>query len=184
VVNMQEVTMEDATRFLVPVYVAYSVIAVALTVWLARTLFKNGAVYLRDVFPDNSDLAEAVNRLLVVGFYLFNLGYAALLLRSREAATMVVAIETLAFKLGLLLLSLAAMHFVNMFLFHRIRRRSKEALAATTPYRMLAQALPGAGEGHSAFELIERHEKRAPKSKGKGEPWPESSVAGEAPSST
>jgi hypothetical protein len=159
--------MEEATRYLVPVYIAYAAIAVTLTVWLARTLFKNGAVYLRDVFPDNNELAEAVNRLLVVGFYLFNLGYAALLLRSREAATMVVAIETLAFKLGLLLLSLAAMHFVNMFLFHRIRRRSKEALAAT-PYRTLPQVMPG-HDPHSAFELIER-------SKAKGERWPSSTT--------
>ena len=154
----------ETTQYLVPVYAVYSVVAVGLTVWLARTLFKNGAVFLRDVFmfTDNPDLADAVNRLLVVGFYLFNLGYAALLLRADTAASVVGAIETVAFKLGLLLLSLGVMHFANMYLFHRIRRRSQEDAQASA-YRVPAQDLPDSRrrhelslEGHSAFELIEK----------------------------
>ena len=116
--------MPETGEYLVPVYVLYGVTAVALTLWLARTLFNNGAVFLKDVFADNPKLAEAVNRLLVVGFYLFNLGYACLLLKADPAATAVGAIETLAHKLGALLLSLGAMHFFNMYLFHRIRRRA------------------------------------------------------------
>lgn len=112
------------------VYAVYAVVAVGLTVWLARTLFKNGAVYLRDVFKQQPELAEAVNRLLVVGFYLFNLGYACLLLRADPVPTTTAAIETLASKLGALLLSLGAMHFFNMYLFHRMRRR---ALIAELP---------------------------------------------------
>ena len=116
-----------ADGYLVPVYLAYGVASVALTVWLARTLFKNGAVFLRDVFADKPELAEAVNRLLVVGFYLLNLGYACLLLRADPAPTAVAAIETLAGKLGALLVSLGVMHFFNMFLFHKIRRRAQIA---------------------------------------------------------
>ena len=113
--------------FLVPVYAVYAVVSIGLTVWLARTLFRNGAVFLRDVFGEKQDLADAVNRLLVVGFYLVNLGYAALILRADPAETIVGAIETLAWKLGLLLISLAVMHFVNLILFHTIRRRSQLA---------------------------------------------------------
>jgi hypothetical protein len=117
----------ETTTFLVPVYAVYALVSVVLTVWLARTLFKNGAVFLRDVFADSPELSEAVNRLLVVGFYLVNLGYASLMLKAEPAATAVGAIETLASKLGLLLMSLAGMHFANMFVFHRIRRRAREA---------------------------------------------------------
>jgi hypothetical protein len=113
--------------YLVYVYVAYGGISVGLTVWLARTLFQNGAVFLRDVFADKPEMADAVNRLLVVGFYLFNLGYACLLLRAAPALTVVAAIETLATKLGALLLSLGVMHFANMLLFHKIRRRAQIA---------------------------------------------------------
>ena len=121
------IPVAEDTRYLDPVYMVYAAIAVGLTVWMARTLFKNGAVFLADVFPAEPELAQAINKLLVVGFYLFNLGYACLLLSSYGAPTVVAAIETLAQKLGWLLLSLATMHFFNLYLFHRIRRRAKLA---------------------------------------------------------
>ena len=115
------------TPLLVPVYATYAVVSVGLTVYLARTLSRNGAVFLDDVFKDNPKLAEAVNKLLVVGFYLVNLGYAALIMKSDAAETSVAAVEVLAWKLGALLMSLAFMHFVNLFVFYRIRRRSRLA---------------------------------------------------------
>jgi hypothetical protein len=114
----------EPRNYLVPVYLAYGTISVVLTVWLARTLFKNGAVFLEEVFTDPR-LAEAVNRLLVVGFYLLNLGYACLLLKAHQSDTPIAAIETLSEKLGLLLLSLGGVHFFNLYLFHRIRRRAR-----------------------------------------------------------
>ena len=105
----------------------YAVITVSLTVWLARTLFRNGAVFLEDVFQDSPRMAEAVNRLLVVGFYLINLGYAALIMKADGGATVIQAVEVLAWKLGALLLSLGAMHFANLIVFYRIRRRARLA---------------------------------------------------------
>jgi hypothetical protein len=117
-----------SSPFLVPVYIAYAVIALGLTVGLARVLFRSGAVFLEDVFKDTPKMAEAVNRLLVVGFYLLNLGYAALIMKATGAFTAVEAAEVLAWKLGGLLVSLGAMHFFNMYLFFRIRRRSQLAV--------------------------------------------------------
>lgn len=118
----------SSSSYLIAVYAAYAVTSVSLTVWIARTLFKNGAVFLEDVFADQPKMAEAVNRLLVVGFYLLNLGYASLLLKAGGSENAVEAIEVLSSKLGLLLLSLGVMHFGNLYLFHRIRRRAKLAV--------------------------------------------------------
>jgi hypothetical protein len=137
-----------STGYLVPVYAVYLAISLALTLWLARTLFRNGAAFLKDVFDDRPDLAEAVNRLLVVGFYLFNLGYACLILRADPVFDGVAAIETMAAKLGLLLLSLAGMHFFNMYLFHRIRRRSQ---LAKLPPPVLPTHLIDPGSPHAAW---------------------------------
>ena len=111
-------------NYLVPIYVIYSAISVGLVVWLAHTLFRNGEVFLEDVFEDNPRLAKAVNHLLVVGFYMANLGYAALLLQSNAAPDAVTAVELLVNKLGVLLVSLAVLHFANMYVFYRIRRRA------------------------------------------------------------
>jgi hypothetical protein len=114
----------ESNTYLVPVYVTYATLSVALTVWLARTLFRNGAVFLRAVF--DAELADAVNRLLVVGFYLLNLGYACLLLKAHNYSdTPIQAIEILAEKMGMLLLSLGVVHFFNLYLFQRMRRRAQ-----------------------------------------------------------
>lgn len=114
-------------NYLFEVYIIYSVVAVGLTVFLARTLFRNGAVFLSDIFEGRPELAQAVNQLLVVGFYLLNLGYAFFMLKASGATSSFAAVEVLARKLGFLLLTLGALHFFNLYLFHTIRQRSQMA---------------------------------------------------------
>ena len=106
-------------------YLVYLAISIALTVWVAHTLHKNGRVFLVDVFHGNEPLADSVNHLLVVGFYLINLGYVSLALKlgynldgAREG------IEALSVKVGMVMLVLGAMHFFNLFIFSRMRRRA------------------------------------------------------------
>lgn len=103
-------------------YLIYVVVAVGLTVWLANTLFRNGAIFLFDVFADQPATAKAVNHLLVVGFYMLNLGWAFLIIRSDQPENAAHAVEILATKLGLLLVTLGLIHFANLFVFSRIRR--------------------------------------------------------------
>ncbi len=105
-------------------YLMYICISVALTVWVARTLHKNGRVFLVDVFQGNESLADSVNHLLVVGFYLINFGYVSLALKiGYEVTSMREGIEALSWKVGLVLVVLGGMHFFNLYVFSRIRRR-------------------------------------------------------------
>ena len=105
-------------------YVVYLIISVALTVWVARTLHRNGRIFLVDSFLGNEALADSVNHLLVVGFYLINIGYVTLALKYGAAATSTQeALEVLSTKVGLVLLVLGGMHFFNLFVFARLRRR-------------------------------------------------------------
>ena len=106
------------------VYVAYAMTAIGLTAWLARTLSRNGAVFLRDVFKEKQALAEAVNRLLVVGFYMLNLGYALFVLRGSGGMDAFEAVQFFVNRLSRLLLALALLHFVNVLVFWRIRARA------------------------------------------------------------
>src|ERR1700741_1912520 len=99
-------------------YLIYLAISVALTVWVARTLHKNGRIFLVDVFHGNEPLADSVNHLLVVGFYLINLGYVSLALKLGYAvATAQAGIEALSVKVGTVLLVLGGMHFFNLLIF-------------------------------------------------------------------
>lgn len=106
-------------------YAAYLVISVALTAWVARTLFKNGRIFLVESFGGNETLADSVNHLLVVGFYLINIGYVSLALRfGGQASTVQEAIEYLSTKVGIVLVVLGVMHFFNLLIFSRMRRRA------------------------------------------------------------
>jgi hypothetical protein len=98
---------------------------VPVTVWVGRTLFKSGAAFLAETFKGKEALAESVNRLLVVGFYLVNLGFVALGVEStRPTLTVHAMIENVATRVGWALLALGAMHFFNLYVFTRIRRRA------------------------------------------------------------
>src|SRR5881628_2003495 len=106
-------------------YLIYLSISIALTIWVAHTLHKNGRIFLVDVFHGNEPLADSVNHLLVVGFYLINLGYVSLALKlGYTVATAQEGIEALSVKVGTVLLVLGGMHFFNLFIFSRMRRRA------------------------------------------------------------
>ena len=106
-------------------YLSYLIISVVLTVWVARTLSKNGLVFLVDAFHGNRELAISVNHLLVVGFYLINVGFVALALQSEmKPDSLRRLLEILSKKQGVVLLVLGAMHFFNIAVFTRMRNRA------------------------------------------------------------
>ena len=112
-------------------YLVYLALSIGLTVWVAQTLHKNGRLFLVDVFRGNAELADSTNHLLVVGFYLINLGFVSLALRvGYEVVDARGSIEALSRKVGTVLVVLGVMHFFNLYVFSRIRRR---ALAANAP---------------------------------------------------
>jgi len=107
-------------------YFSYLVISIAVTIWVARTLHRGGRIFLLDAFHGNEALADSVNQLLVVGFYLINIGYIALALKTEyplDSLRMVIELES--GKIGVVLLILGGMHFFNMYVLARMRRRSK-----------------------------------------------------------
>lgn len=109
----------------VTTYGLYLALSLPLTVWVARTLHRNGRIFLVDCFHGNEGLADSVNQLLVVGFYLVNFGFVALYLKVAEEVLEARGIfEALSGKLGVVLLVLGAMHFLNLFIFTRMRRRA------------------------------------------------------------
>lgn len=126
---------------IIATYAVYLILSIGLTIWVARTLFQNGSVFLVDVFAGDEALAKAVNRLLVVGFYLIILGFISLALKTNAPVDDTrQAIEVLAGKMGLVLLVLGGMHFLNLLVFARIRHT---ALASRRPQPIGAAPGPG-----------------------------------------
>ena len=112
-------------------YIAYLVITVGLTVWVGRTLSRNGHVFLIDVFAGSEKLARSVNHLLVVGFYLVNLGYVSI-----------------ALKVGAVVLVLGVLHLGNLYVLNKLRRRAQQsawtdARPPVAPDAVWGNVLPG-----------------------------------------
>jgi hypothetical protein len=111
--------------YVITCYLSYLAISIALTIWVARTLHRSGRVFLVDAFHGNAELADSVNHLLVVGFYLINVGYIALALKTADAMTNArEVIELESGKIGVVLLILGGMHFFNIFVLGRMRYRA------------------------------------------------------------
>jgi uncharacterized membrane protein len=127
----------DSTPILAS-YIIYLLVSLTLTIWVARTLHQHGAIFLIDAFRGNAELAASVNHLLVIGFYLINIGFVSLALKTAaEINTTRAAIELVSVKLGWVMLILGGMHFSNLYLFSRIRRRS--AMPVAPPPRIGAE---------------------------------------------
>lgn len=129
-------------------YVIYLLVSVGLTVWVARTLSSNGRIFLADVLRGNEKLADAVNHLLVVGFYLVNLGFVALYLNADGAIDSPREVfEAVSAKLGVVLLVLGALHLGNVFVLNKFRRRGvmeREQVPPVAPQGWVTHGAPGA----------------------------------------
>lgn len=129
-------------------YSVYLPVAVGVTVWVARVLSRNGRVFLADVFHGNDALAEAVNQLLVVGFYLVNLGFIGLWMRTSDDPVDARGVfGDVSVKLGTVLLVVGVLHMINVFVLNGLRRRGladqRVLRVAGAPYGTPAKPYPG-----------------------------------------
>ncbi len=124
-------------------HLVYVIVSIALTVWVARTLHRNGRVFLVEAFHGNEQMADSVNHLLVVGFYLINVGYIVLALKYGDKPTDVQgAVEFLSTKIGLVLVVLGGMHFFNLFNFDKMRRKARNRLTVADGGALVNVPLP------------------------------------------
>jgi hypothetical protein len=119
-------------NYFILTYIIYLAVSIALTIWVAKVLFKNGRIFLVDIFHGNTLLADSVNKLLVVGFYLINIGYMSLALKeSGSIPSTQVVVEVLSFKIGWIILILGGMHFLNLTIFFKLRNRAQKQMKET-----------------------------------------------------
>ncbi len=136
------------TTKIVLAYMIYLPLALGLTLYVARTLFTNGRIFMLDIFKGKEDIANATNKLFEVGFYLLNMGFALLILKIDQGRidslsriddktvtrfthaldTNQELVEVLAKKVGGFAIYLGVMLFLNLFLFFRGRKKSRQSM--------------------------------------------------------
>lgn len=129
-------------------YMLYLAVTVPLTVWVGRALARHGEVFLVDVFHGDLRLAHAVNQLLVIGFYLLNLGYVSYFMASTsEVSSGREVLEVLSMKVGGVALVIGLVHFANVWCLNAFRRRAllrAQAVPPMTPNQLTAVVPPPA----------------------------------------
>lgn len=114
-------------QFIIIAYGIYLPISLALTFFVAKSLFKNAKVFMLDIFHGKEEIAHSTNKLFEMGFYLLNLGFALLILEIKYQSSVTnyqVVIETLSSKIGGFSIYLGVVLFLNLMLFFRGRRKA------------------------------------------------------------
>ena len=117
----------ETTKILIA-YAIYLPIALFLTYYVSKTLFKNSKIYMLDIFKGREEIANATNKLFETGFYLLNLGFALMILEmNMYDNSYQVLIEKLSYKIGGFSIYLGIMLFLNLYFFFRGKRKASQA---------------------------------------------------------
>lgn len=117
----------ETTKILIG-YAVYLPIALFLTYYVSKTLFKNSKVYMLDIFKGREEIAFATNKLFETGFYLLNIGFALMILQMNlYNDSYQLLIEKLSYKIGAFSIYLGLMLFINLYFFFRGKRKASEA---------------------------------------------------------
>jgi hypothetical protein len=119
----------ETTKILIG-YAIYLPIALFLTYYVSKTLFKNSKIYMLDIFKGREEIANATNKLFETGFYLLNLGFALMILEIYlYKDSYQELIEKLSYKIGGFSIYLGIMLFLNLYFFFRGKRKASQAQA-------------------------------------------------------
>lgn len=116
----------ETTKILIG-YAIYLPIALFLTYYVSKTLFKNSKIFMLDIFKGREEIATATNKLFETGFYLLNLGFALMILEmtiyKNDYQSL---IEALSYKIGGFAIYLGIMLFLNLYFFFRGKRKASQ----------------------------------------------------------
>ena len=116
----------ETTKILIG-YAIYLPIALFLTYYVSKTLFKNSKIFMLDIFRGREEIANATNTLFETGFYLLNLGFALMILEmTLYKDDYQSLIEALSYKIGGFAIYLGIMLFINLYFFFRGKRRASQ----------------------------------------------------------
>lgn len=108
-------------------YLIYLPITFYITFYVGGVLYRSGEAFLADIFEGNAALGHAYNTFLLTGYYLLNLGYAAVSITWwNTIETTGQLVNELALRLGVIIMALGIIHYFNMYAFWKFAPKLKE----------------------------------------------------------
>jgi hypothetical protein len=98
-------------------YFIYLIITIFIIIRVGKSCYKNGNVFVSELIPNHEDLCQRINQMLLLGYYLLNIGYCAMTLISWETiATTNQLIEVIATKTSIIIFIISGLHYINIII--------------------------------------------------------------------
>lgn len=116
-------------------YIIYGLLMFYIIYFLGRAFHQNGRVFILRLYRGNEAGTDSINNLLLLGYYLFNSGYVLLLLKTWEPVLHIQQlIASLSRHIGLLVIMLALMHYMNMLVIYILSKKQNNIHLHTKTY--------------------------------------------------
>jgi hypothetical protein len=113
-------------NFNVAAYIVYLILTVFMIVVVGRLFYRKGRVFILGLMRDDAATTDQLNHLLLVAYYLFNIGYAFVKLRFwQKVENLEMLVSSIASNMSVLIFILASTHYMNMFLIWFLSRSKK-----------------------------------------------------------
>lgn len=110
-------------------YLIYSWISIYIIYWVGKLFHSNGRIFILRLFDQNESLTDTTNNILLIAYYLFNIGYVVLQFSFWEKVTSMEAmIASISMKAGLLLMILAIAHYLNIMIIYFLSKKKYQSV--------------------------------------------------------
>lgn len=98
-------------------YGIFITLIVLIIVVVGKICYRNGNVFVAELIPDHLELCQQINKILLVGYYLVNIGYGAMTLVDWETITSPLQlVEVIAIKISIIISILSILHYLNIII--------------------------------------------------------------------
>ncbi|VXA95633.1 conserved membrane hypothetical protein [Flavobacterium sp. 9AF] len=105
-------------------YLIYFSTTFLIIIKVGKICYDNGNIYVSQLIPNHQELCHKINKMLLIGYYLTNIGYCARTIISwQKIETLKNLIEIIASKSAIIIISIAIMHYINIFLLTKYIRK-------------------------------------------------------------
>jgi len=98
-------------------YLIYLSITIFIILKVGKICYKNGNIYVAELIPNHADICQKINQVLLLGYYLLNIGYCAMTLISWQKITSSTQlVETICTKTAFIVFIISVLHYTNILI--------------------------------------------------------------------
>lgn len=97
-------------------YGIFLILMAFIIVVVGKICYRNGNIFVAELIPGHLALCQQINKSLLIGYYLVNIGYCAVTLSFWSSITSwPMLVEVIALKMAAIIIILSVLHYINIF---------------------------------------------------------------------